>query len=184
LKGLHPGFAEGTSGGGAVDWKLILSIPASVAAVLVVIAYLVGVIRPVAVKKARYWEEGHTTRFSCAIRNRSLLWDRNISGLSVVLLPQWWQRLRHPRWDRDAQVAEIIPFGDDIVAMVKGQLKLTKREERIIRGELRRRTGAGPVQVEKRHRFRVHAGSKRSRSKQPRRLQTPSTSAKAAGPPK
>jgi hypothetical protein len=176
LNTFHSGFVQGASSGGTVDWKLILGIPATLVAALALTAYVVGVIRPVAVKKARYWDEGETTRFSCAIRNRSLLWDRNISSLSVGLLPPWWQRLRHPGWDREAQVAEIIPFGDDIATMATGQWKLTKREERTIKGEFRRPTGAGLVQLEKRHRFRAHAGSKRSRSKRPRRLEIPSVS--------
>jgi hypothetical protein len=165
--------AQDASTGGGVDWKLIIAIPAAVVAVLALIAYLVGVVRPIAVKKARYWSEGEATRFSCAVRNRSLMWDRNISGMSVVLLPSWRQRLVHPRWDRKAQAAGIVPFGEDIVKMRKGEVKLTKREERVIRGELRNQAGTGPVRLDKRHRFRAHAASKRSRSKRPRRVQIP-----------
>lgn len=161
------------SGAGGVDWKLYLGIPAAALAVIALVSYAVGAARPMAVRKARYWYEGEATRFSCAIRNRSLMWDRDITGLSVVSLPSWWHRLVHPRWDRKPQKVDVIPFGEDIAKIAKGEVKLTKREERILKGELRDPAGRSRVRLGTRHRFRAHSGSRRSRSKRPRQVDIP-----------
>jgi hypothetical protein len=155
------------------DWKLVLGVPGAVLAVVGLLGHVVGVHRPLAVKTPRYWVTDTATEFSCVIKNRSITSDRTITRFSLILLPSLWHRLRHPRWAASQEAVEIMPWGNDIVEIGKGGIKLGKRDERIIIGQLRNGADGAAVQLSNRHRFRAHAGSKSSRSKRPRRLQPP-----------
>jgi hypothetical protein len=65
------------------DWTKLTGIPAAVVAFLALIAYLVGFIHPIAVKEPSYWHDGQSTRMKVAIKNRSLMYDRNVEKIVV-----------------------------------------------------------------------------------------------------
>lgn len=141
-------------------WKTV-GIPSAVVAVLTfVTTYGFGVIRPLLVKRPRYWHAGESTRFSCVVRNRSFFADRTITRVSVVKAPGWLKRTFWPRWKRAEQVAEFIPW--DLPDPLP---KLSKRDENTLEGELQKTSGSGVYDPGPRYRLLVHAGSRSSRSK-------------------
>jgi hypothetical protein len=128
-------------------------------AILGLLAYGVGIVRPLTVKRPRYWHAGETTQFSCVVRNRSLLNDRTVTALSVVDVPMWLKRTFWPLWKRRPQRPELIVWN------IPGSVTLGKRDERTFRGELRRGNVAGTFTPGRRLRLLAHAGSRSSRSK-------------------
>lgn len=163
LLGILVGQSSVSTSGGGTDWKLILGIPAAVLAVMGLAAYIVGWIRPLGIPAAKYWCEDESTKFSCAVRNRSLFGDKTISSLALVDVPPLWRRLRHPRWQHKSQPAQVIPFGADVAKIVSDGVRLTKREERTFKGELRTPTGPRCMVLGGHLRMQAQAGSKRSR---------------------
>jgi hypothetical protein len=155
-----PTPAGGDTSGGFDPWKL-LGIPAAIVAVLTLITtYVLGVIRPLAVKRPRYWHVGSTTRFSCVIRNRSFFRDTTVTEVSLVRAPGWVKRTFWPRWKRKAQVANLIPW--DLPAMPK----LGKRDEATLEAGLRKHGLDGAFNPDSNLRLLAHAGSRSSRSTQ------------------
>lgn len=154
------------------DWKFVVALPAVVVALsTLVTSFVIGWVRPIKVKVPRYWWEAHSTRFSCSVKNRSYFGDVTISGLPILLLPRWWRRLAG--WRHSPQRAALIPYGDDVSKMVTEGIKLTKREERSLTGELRGSDGPGRLTVPKRVRIQAQAGSRRSRRRTLRQLSFP-----------
>jgi hypothetical protein len=150
-----------TTGGdnGFDPWKT-LAIPGAVAAVVgLMTSYLVGIIRPLAVKKPRYWHAGDQTRFSCIVRNRSFVNERSVSGLSLVVAPGWFKRTFWPFWKRKPQRADLLLWD------VPDSLKLSKRNEEPIEGEIRKGRTNGIFDPGPRFRLLAHAGSRSSRSR-------------------
>ncbi|HEY7175775.1 MAG TPA: hypothetical protein VH442_12735 [Micromonosporaceae bacterium] len=172
LTGVSLGADQATTAG--VDWSLVAGIPGAAVALVGLLSYVVGVFHPLAVKTPQYWVTDSSTEFSCAIKNRSMISDRTVTRLSLVLLPSLWHRLRHPRWAASQQAVEIMPWGHDMVEIGKDGITLGKRDERVVTGLLRNLAG-GAVVLSDRHRFRAHAGSQSSRSKRPRRLDSPAS---------
>jgi hypothetical protein len=118
--------------------------PRAVLALIGVATYAVGIIRPLLVKRPRYWHAGETTRLSCIVRNRSFLNERTITALSLVDAPGWLKRTFWPFWKRGAQHPELIVWG------VSGLATLGKRNEGKLEAELRKGNVAGafdPVPV-------------------------------------
>jgi hypothetical protein len=156
---------------GGTDIMTFVGLPAALVALIGLALYFVGVIRPLAVSKPRYWPEADLTRFSCFIKNRSRLYDKDVTGLSLVKLPSGLRRAVS-RWRRVSQVATVLPWGDDVARITKGGVTITKNKEIKVKGELRDRNGQpGHIAVGTDIRIEAWAGSKRSRSKRFRRRQ-------------
>jgi hypothetical protein len=147
-------------GGGFDAWKL-LGIPAAVAAVLgLITTYSVGIIRPLAVRRARYWHAGQATLFSCVVHNRSFFGDRTVTALALVEVPGLLTRIFRPSWKRTPQLAELIPWG-----LPAALPTIAKRNQVVLEGELRKGNVAGRYDPAPRIRLLAHAGSRSSRSK-------------------
>lgn len=125
-----------------VSWTTFIGIPSAIVAALALLSYFVGLIRPLAIRNPRYWHEANKTQFSCVVVNRSLLFDRDIEAISFIVMPVLRTRLRHPLWRRRPQVAQFAPWGEDIASLRGQPLKLTKRERRTLRGEIRKPDGS------------------------------------------
>jgi hypothetical protein len=101
--------------------------PRAVLALIGVATYAVGIIRPLLVKRPRYWHAGETTRLSCIVRNRSFLNERTITALSLVDAPGWLKRTFWPFWKRGAQHPELIvwacPAWRRLASGTKGSLR-------------------------------------------------------------
>jgi hypothetical protein len=152
-------------GGSGLDPRTVLGIPAAVAAVLTILSYVVGFIRPVSVKKPRYWHAGQeATRFSCVVRNRSLFGDKSIAGVTLVRAPGWWKRTFWPFWKRHPQNADLLPW-----SVTPNPLPtLSKRNEITIAGELRKATdpdNSGIYDPDGHSGLLAHVGSRSSRWK-------------------
>jgi hypothetical protein len=155
----------GDGGGGFDPWKTV-GIPSAVVAVFTLVTtYAFGFIRPLVVKLPRYWHVGQATRFSCSVRNRSYSADRTITSMTLFNAPRWLKRTFWPRWKRDPQVAEFIPWG-----LPAPLPTLSKRNEETLEGELRQGDVSGVYDPGPRCRLLVHAGSRSSRSKRLKKL--------------
>ncbi|HCG00396.1 MAG TPA: hypothetical protein DEV93_07600 [Chloroflexi bacterium] len=146
------------------DWKLVLGVPSAVAASVTLMLYVIGVIRPLGVRKPRYWYEGEATKFSCYVKNRSRLYDRTLTAVTLIRLPGPFRR-PFRRWRKNPQDATILVWG----VQVDGQGSsgnISKNNEASVSGELRPVAG-GPalVTLDKAMRIEARAGSKRSRNK-------------------
>jgi hypothetical protein len=118
-------------------WKP-LAAPAAVVAVITLLSYAVGLIRPVAIRQAWYWTTGtgagRITELSCQVQNRKVNNDRTLTGLALIRVPPLGHRLLHWRWrqdltDHDAYVL----LGNDITEIGKGNVKIAKRDQRALR---------------------------------------------------
>jgi hypothetical protein len=149
-----------------ISWTTFIGIPAAIVAALALLSYFVGLVRPLAIRKPRYWHEARGTKFSCVVVNRSLLFDRNIEAISFIVMPILRTRLRHPFWRRKPQLAQFAPWGEDIASLQGQPMKLTKRERRTLRGEIRKPGGSEEkVTLQAQVRIQAHSGDKRSRSR-------------------
>lgn len=165
--------AAAAANSGATDWTAYVGVPAAIAAIVGLLFYGVGALRPMAVKKARYWHQANTTHFSCVVKNRSALMDRSLTRVSIIRVPHALQRARHPRWRRRPQQAELIPAGAVFARLTKESMKLSRRDSVAIDGELLKDGRSGVFEVDRRLRIQAHAGEKRSRSRRLRRQATP-----------
>jgi hypothetical protein len=150
-----------------VDWRLLLGIPGAVAAVVTLLLYVVGTIRPLRITSAHYWHTGDTTQFSFTVKNRSLLFDRELSSVSIFRYPRLAERLRNRAWRSELQRGGYVPFGERLPSEQAGRVTVTKHNETTAEGEIRRGTTPGRYELDDRIRLQLYAGSKRSR---PRRL--------------
>jgi hypothetical protein len=146
-------------------WVPYVGLLAAAGAAIGLLSYLVGAIRPLAVRKARYWHEAGTTRFSCAIVNRSLLFDRSVDAISFVTVPPLWKRAARPLWRRQPQSARFLPWGTDVADLARQPMKLTKRQSQTLRGEIRTPTGPGDLTLPADVRIQAHSGGKVSRGR-------------------
>jgi hypothetical protein len=133
---LAGGAAQTTSS--APDWSKLLGIPGAVVAAITLLAFVVGWIRPVAIKQARYWTSGddkqHFTELSCRVKNRKVNTDRTLTNLALIHLPSLKHRIRHWRWRRNwVDENPYILQGDINAAFRKDGVKITKRDERGVR---------------------------------------------------
>ncbi len=160
------------TGGESFDFGTMLGIPSAVVAVLTLLSYFVGLIRPVAIRKPRYWTTGsgadRRTDLTAGVRNRKLRIDRELSGFAIVHVPRLRHRLRHPLWRKDyVDPRPYLPWGAQISKILAGGMTVEKRNERNVRCELR-----PPLQAEERlpQDVRVMAwlGTSRRAMKKPR----------------
>jgi hypothetical protein len=150
-------------------WAALIGIPAALVAAIALLSYFIGMVRPLSVRKPRYWHQAGKTVFSCVVKNRSLLYDRNVDAISFVSLPNFNKRVMRPFWRRHPQSARFLPWGGDVAGLATQPLTLTKRQSRTLRGEIRTPSGAEdvitlPAQI----RIQAHSGGKRSRSRKVR----------------
>jgi hypothetical protein len=146
------------------DWKLVLGIPSALLALGSLMLYLVGVIRPLGVRKPRYWYEGEATKFSCSVKNRSRLYDCRLTGVTLLRLPGPFRR-RFRRWRKNPQDATILVWGVQVDDQGPSG-NISKNNEANVSGELRPVAGRpARLMLDKAMRIEAHAGSKRSRSK-------------------
>ncbi len=155
-----------------INWTFVVGLPPVVVSLFTLVtSYVIGRLRPIKIKVPRYWWEADSTRFSCSVKNRSYFGDVIIGGLPFLLVPRWWRRLTG--WRHAPQLATLVPYGGDVSKMVAEGIKLTKREERSVTGELRDSDGPGRLTVPRRVRVQAQAGSKRSRRRKLRHLSFP-----------
>lgn len=152
-----------STGNTGPDWKLFLGFPAAVVALITIATYVLGRLHPLSITYANYWFEGEATKFACAIRNRSWFGDSTITALALIDVPSFVSRVLHPRWARTLQQTGVAPFGSDVVKIAIDGVTLTKRNERVFKGELRGPTGACRLTLSDRIRLQAQSGSKRSR---------------------
>ncbi|HEX5618489.1 MAG TPA: hypothetical protein VFX51_08725 [Solirubrobacteraceae bacterium] len=158
--------ATGTDGTGSTfDW---LKIPGAIVAGLTILSYIVGVIRPFAVKKCRYWHPQGTTSFSFVVKNRSFLLDRTITGVTVVRAPGWFKRAFWPWWKRRAQQATFVPFG-----LPNPLPTVSKRNEVTLQGTLQQSGKEGEYDPTPPYRLLVVGGSRSSRTKRLKKFEAP-----------
>jgi hypothetical protein len=122
--------------------ELLLGMPAAIVAVLTLLSYAVGILRPVKIMHARYWTTGtgrqRVTELSCTVKNRKINVDRTLTALALIRVPSLGHRLRHRRWrgkllDRKAYLL----FGGDQVEIQKGNVQITKTDERRLQCKVR-----------------------------------------------
>jgi hypothetical protein len=157
----------GTSSGGFDSWTWTVEIPGACVAIIGIVLYGVGVIKPLAVKRPRYWHVGGTTQFSCIVRNRSFLNDRTVTSLTLVDVPGWVKRTVWPFWKRRPQTPQLVPWNRT------GLRTLGKRDELSVTAELREGTLRGTFTPGPRLRILAHAGSRSSRSKRLKKARGP-----------
>lgn len=156
-----------TTGGvrsSGLDLTAVIGIPAALVALVALVAYAVGTIRPLLIKQPRYWREEATTRFSCVVRNRSFLTDRTITGLTLVEAPGWLKRTFWPFWTRKPQRDKLLIWDVPKMPLVG------KRDEMIFNGELRESGLPGAYDPGSHSRLLAHAGSRASRSKRVKKV--------------
>lgn len=146
-------------------WLPYVGLVAAAGAAVGLLSYLVGVIRPLGIRKPRYWHAGETTQFSCAIVNRSLLFDRKLERISFVAVPPFWKRAVWPWWRHKPQTAEFMPWGTAVGALKDQPVRLTKRESQTLEGEIRTAEGSGTYTLPANVRIQAHAGGKPSRAR-------------------
>jgi hypothetical protein len=154
----------GADGGGGFDWEMALGLPAAISSAIGLAAYGVGVIRPLSIKRPRYWHTGGTTRLSCIVMNRSLLYDRTVSSLSLVEARGWVKRTFWPFWKRSPQTPRLIVWN------ASGFRTLGKRDEVELKAELHEANVPGTFDPSRRSRLLAHAGSKTSRGARLKKL--------------
>lgn len=151
----------------AFDWtKLIglIGIPAAIVAVLGIAAYFVGFIHPIAVRAPTYWYDGPGTRVKVAIKNRSLLWDRNVDRIVMYRIPRFAKRAVKWNWRKQAQAADFAPWGIALPTP-DNPIKLSKRENRSFEFELRTpNREVAKLQLDGGVRIEAKSGHQRSRS--------------------
>src|SRR4051794_40037239 len=147
----------------AFDWTKLIGVPAAVLAFLTLL-YFFGLVRPLAVRQARYWHEGEVTRFSCSVKNRSRVYEHTLTGLALVAVPRRLRRLFR-RWRTVPQTPTVVPWGSTVQAILNNGIKIAKNDQVVVSGELRSPDGR-PARVDTiASRLEARAGSKRSRSK-------------------
>jgi len=80
------------------DWTKLIGIPGAVAALIGIPAYLVGFIHLIAVQGPSYWHDGNCTRMKVAIKNRNLLYDRNLEKIVLYKVPGFLKRTFTRKW--------------------------------------------------------------------------------------
>jgi hypothetical protein len=121
--------------GSTPDWSKLLGIPAAVVAVITLLAFAIGFIRPVAIKQARYWTSGvgdqHITELSCRVKNRKINIDRTLTNLALLHIPPLGYRIRHWRWRQDYTDTSPYILKGAIFATIRkeGGVKVAKRDE-------------------------------------------------------
>lgn len=158
---------------GGTSWTAYVGVPAGIASVIGLVLYGIGAIRPLAVRKPQYWHQANTTQFSCTVKNRSWLMDRSLTALSLIRIPPLAQRMRHPRWRRQPQYAELVPSGEVVAGLTRQSIKLSKRDAIVLTGELLKGGSSGTFDLDPPLRIQAHAGDKRSRSQRVRRQPQP-----------
>jgi hypothetical protein len=104
-----------------------LAIPASIAAVLAVLAYLLGFLHPVRIKRPRYLvRKDAGPIFTCYVKNRKFYTDRTLTGLILQHVPRF-RRLRW-KWGR-VQTATYIPSSEQIGEIRDKGIVITKSNE-------------------------------------------------------
>jgi hypothetical protein len=121
----------------ADPWKP-LAVPATVVAVVTLLSYAVGFIRPVAIRQARYWttgtDERRFTELTCRVQNRRVNVDRTLTNLALIRVPPLGHRLVHWRWRRDFEDDAAYGLrGKDIAKIVNGDVTIGKRDQRGLR---------------------------------------------------
>lgn len=153
-----------------VSPELAIGIPGAVLALLTMLAYFVGLIRPIAVRQPRYRQVEGGTEFSCKIKNRSPIYDRTVTGIAIVRLPSRFDRLFSP-WRSLDQSAEVLPWGVQVAQAARDGIAISKRDELSISGELRGPGGSSgvadpePIVPAAAMRIQAFAGKRRSRSR-------------------
>jgi hypothetical protein len=148
--------------GTTLDWRLIVAMPGAAGAALGLLAYSIGLFRPLKIVDATYWEQPSppTAGFECVIKNRSLLWDRTLSALLFVEVTGQGHR---PRLSRRAIHAKRVQASGEIIdAIAKSAVKISKRDEHRIVGELAW-ASVGRSVDQCQLRVEAHAGRRRSR---------------------
>jgi hypothetical protein len=118
-------------------WKP-LAAPAAVVAVITLLSYAVGLIRPVAIRQAWYWTtgtgDGRITELSCQVQNRKVNNDRTLTGLALIRVPSFGHRLLHWRWRQGlTDHGAYVLLGADITEIRKGNVRIAKRDQRALR---------------------------------------------------
>lgn len=129
----------------AFPWQ-VLGIPSFLVALVVLAAYAIGLIRPVAIKHAMYVGVGSATdgatHLHCTIKNRKVNHERTLTGLALVAIPSSWHRLFHWRWrqghwDQDSYGL----WGDQVSRIAEQSIVIRKRDEVQIVCQIRRPGG-------------------------------------------
>jgi hypothetical protein len=97
-------------------------------AVIGIVTYLLGLIRPVAIDSATYWITGSGPSLNCVVRNRKMIGDRTLRLLALINLPRLRYRLWHRGWWKSIKEDE--PFyltGEDIGTIRDGHFVLARR---------------------------------------------------------
>jgi hypothetical protein len=139
-------LSASAAGKGGFGLAGALGIPAAVVAALTLLSYLVGLIRPIAIRKPRYWTTGsgadRRTDLTVGVKNRKYRTDRQLSKFAVVHVPRLRKRLRHPRWRKNyVDQQPYLPWGDLIAEIGAGKVTVEKRNEHVINCELRTPAG-------------------------------------------
>lgn len=148
-----------------MDWSAIIGIPSAAGVVIGFCLYFVGVIRPMAIIKPRYWHVEETTQLSCTIKNRKWRQDRTFTRITLVSLPSRFDR-KLGGWRRKPQPAAVVPWGSLLDELKSGGITIAKRDERAFELEIRLPNGVAEALTPKPNvRIEAWAGSKHSRSK-------------------
>src|SRR3954451_18917993 len=102
-------IAQTTTGSGGFDWTKYIAVPGGIVMVLALGAYLVGIIRPLSIRKPFARIEGALTYLTVPVKNRSMLYDRNVERIALVRIPGWFRRT-FTRWRSVAQPADLVPY--------------------------------------------------------------------------
>ena len=152
-------------GSSPFPWAAVIGIPGGILAVIGLISYFVGVIRPLAVKRAVTACDGTETRLRLAVTNRSFLFDRNVDAIVLLHRPSLWKRVRHRDWRERAQPEDHLPWGDDLPT-AKTPTTLSKRQEASFDVEIRTKAGAKfTSHLDDQVRVEAHSGRRRSKSR-------------------
>ena len=81
--------------------------------------------------------------------------------------------MRHRRWRRQRQYAELVPSGEVEPGYTRQSIKFSKRDAIVLTGELLKGGSSAPFDLDPPLRIQAHAGDKRSRSERVRRQRQP-----------
>ena len=151
------------------DWAKLLG---GITAGITILSYGVGVVRPIALQQSRYRHDGVGTYVTVVVKNRSLLFDRNVQRIFLYRVPGLFKRAFQRNHGKSNHPAKFVPWGDALPT-VDNALKLSKRESKEIEFELRNSVGIPQhIDLEKTIRIGAKSGARRSRSKRIRLLDT------------